>query len=271
MNKKQDIANHILGFRLTGTRPAQVIEDLERVLLDRKHSGLITVATLNPEQVVIGQSNHRFAKVVNSFTVSIADGIGLVWASRLLSRRRERAISNAVGKLAGIDLAEQLVTITLGSGQKVMFLGAKPGVAALAADQLSARYAAKRPSDKKLIIATEGYEDIDDPKDHETETVLTLIHKHQPRLLLVAFGAPFQETWVYQHRDQLADAGVAVAMVVGGSFDIWSGKLRRAPGLLQSVGLEWLWRLVQEPSRFRRQLRLVKFVGLVLRQHLTHR
>ncbi len=96
--------------------------------------------------------------------------------------------------------------------------------------------------------------------DSESERVIKQINDFGTDLLLVAFGAPWQERWLIEHRSEL---NTKVAMVVGGALDMWAGNVRRAPLGWRKIGLEWLWRLMMEPSRFKRQLRLVKFMGMV--------
>jgi N-acetylglucosaminyldiphosphoundecaprenol N-acetyl-beta-D-mannosaminyltransferase len=114
------------------------------------------------------------------------------------------------------------------------------------------------------IQAFAGSKNVSAETDLERKETLTRIENFKPALLLVGYGAPWQEVWIDANRDGLEEVGVRVAMVVGGAFDEWAGSVRTAPGWLDRMGLKWLWRLVNEPWRWRRQLRLVEFMWLVV-------
>lgn len=111
---------------------------------------------------------------------------------------------------------------------------------------------------------TPAYQQVQQTTRQEEERLQELILSYQPHILLVAFGAPWQERWVIEHRGLLRQANVKIALVVGGAMDVLLGKRKRAPLWMQNCGLEWMFRLAQQPWRWRRQLRLAKFVWLVL-------
>jgi N-acetylglucosaminyldiphosphoundecaprenol N-acetyl-beta-D-mannosaminyltransferase len=161
--------------------------------------------------------------------------------------------------MTGVDVAEEVALQTLQQGKKVFLLGGHTS-AASAAERfkiLDIRF-------KELIGFDEGVKDIRNEKHEERRKILEKIANFRPHLLLVAYGAPWQEWWVTANREVLGKAGVRVVMVVGGAFDMWAGKTPRAPILLRKAGLEWLWRLILEPWRIKRQLKLIKFIWMVL-------
>ena len=123
---------------------------------------------------------------------------------------------------------------------------------------------------KKLQLQwLEGYENVNKPTEKEEQVVRQTLQQLKPKLVLVAFGAPQQEQWVIEHSDLLKKAGTKVAMVVGGSFDVLFGRLKRAPLWMRAIGLEWLYRLLQEPKRWRRQLALLNFMKLVFKEIIS--
>jgi len=163
-----------------------------------------------------------------------ADGVGLVWASRLLGAPLGE-------RVAGIDLMEALCERAARRGYKLFLLGAKPGIAQRAACNLK-----ERLPDLAIVGAHHGYFAFGSA---EEEAVLEEINRLAPDILLVGMGVPRQELWMRMHRDSLS---VPVMMGVGGSFDVLSGCVPRAPLSWQRLGLEWLWRTIREPSRLRK-------------------
>lgn len=178
-----------------------------------------------------------------------ADGIGLVWASRLLGAPLGE-------RVAGIDLMEALCERAARRGYKLFLLGARPGVAQAAARNLRARFPGL------VIVGTHhGYFAFG---SLEEEAVLEEINRLAPDLLLVGMGVPRQERWMLRHRN---DLGVPVVMGVGGSFDVLSGRVARAPLGWQKLGLEWLWRTLREPHRLRR----VRVIPLFMLKIIIHK
>ena len=178
-------------------------------------------------------------------TLNVPDTVGVAWGARLPKR------------VPGVELAEKLVLEALKLGKKVFLVGGRPGVGQKAAESFLPRLQTKA---KTLIAATTGAADIAREQVTEREAVLGEIRAFKPMLVLVAYGAPWQEEWLIKNAAALEQAGVRLAMVVGGAFDIWAGNIPRAPLKWRQIGLEWLWRLRHEPWRWRRQLRLVEFI-----------
>jgi N-acetylglucosaminyldiphosphoundecaprenol N-acetyl-beta-D-mannosaminyltransferase len=202
-----------------------------------KYNKVVQITTPNPEQVVLAQKDREFFKVLNSSDLAICDGIGLcLVAKKKLSDR-----------ITGTDLMLALCKEAAKKNWKIFLLGGETEVAKKTARILNAEY-------------SQGSEDIAKETDKENQEIIKKINAFKPHLLFVAYGAPYQELWLAKNLPKLK---VNVGMGVGGAFDYISGKIRRAPEWLQSIGLEWLWRLVCQPWRLKRQLALLKFVYLV--------
>lgn len=202
------------------------------------------VVTLGTEMIVRAQRDVRFRQVINQSALSLCDTIGVLLAARLHGVRiRERA--------AGIDLIDPLCERFARDALPVYLLGGKGATAANAAAILRARHAG-------LIIAgaRDGYFADDDRREVAAE-----IARSGARILFAGLGSPQQEFWI---TDYLKETGCAVGIGVGGSFDVLAGNVARAPSLWRRFHLEWLYRLVREPRRFRRQLALPRFVWLAL-------
>jgi N-acetylglucosaminyldiphosphoundecaprenol N-acetyl-beta-D-mannosaminyltransferase len=203
------------------------------------------VVTVNPEFIMAAQRNRAFADVLNAADLSVPDGAGLIWAARWLrSPLRQR--------VAGVDLVDALARQSARRGLRLYFLGAQPGVAAQAACVLAERYAG-------LIVAGSF---AGSPSPGDESAILERVTEASPHVLLVAYGAPQQDLWIARNRARIP---AGIAMGVGGSFDFISGRVRRAPGWMQELGLEWLFRLWHEPWRWRRMLALPRFVWAIVR------
>ncbi|HEX9486978.1 MAG TPA: WecB/TagA/CpsF family glycosyltransferase [Gemmatimonadales bacterium] len=182
------------------------------------------VATVNPEFVMRARSDREFARVLESASLCIPDGQGVVWAAR-------RQGCEMSGPVTGVDLIPPLAGLCAKRGWRMFLLGAAPGVA----DELAGRLRADHPD-----------LEVDAAADDESAE---LVRQWRPHVLLVAFGAPRQEMWI-DHAARAA--GVPVAMGVGGSFDYLTGRVPRAPGWMRRAGLEWLYRLGRQPWRLKR-------------------
>ncbi len=207
---------------------------VERALeLIRGHSGG-WVVTPNPEIVLECRRNPQLAQAVREAALVIPDGIGVIYASRILGTPLRE-------KIAGIDFACALMEKLARSSGSVYLFGAKPGVAEAAAKTLMQAYPGLR-----ICGTHDGYFSDDGP-------ILTDIRESRPDLVLVCLGAPKQELWMREHAAVL-DAGLMIGL--GGSLDVFAGTAQRAPDGWQRLGLEWLYRLLKEPKRIRRMIRL---------------
>ena len=235
----------ILGVRVDNITQAEALDRIEGFIGDGR---IHQVATVNPEFVVIAQEDHEFRAILAGADLALPDGVGLLLASHILGTPlRER--------VAGSDLVYPLAQRAAQRGHRVFLLGAAPGIAGMAARRLQDLYPG-------LIVAG-AYAGSAGPEGDEE--AVSRIRAVSPQVLLVAYGAPAQDRWIHRNRARLE---VPVCIGVGGALDFISGKIPRAPVWMRQVGIEWLFRLFQEPWRWRRMLRLPRFVYLVLRKRL---
>ncbi|MDB5078049.1 MAG: anti-sigma-factor antagonist and glycosyl transferase [Chloroflexi bacterium] len=188
------------------------------------------VVTVNVDFLRLASKDRGFQNLVNNADLVLADGMPLVWASR----RRSTPLPCRV---TGIDMILSCAQLAASRGYSIFLLGAAPGVAREAGEVLQQRFPGLRIAGTYSPPTTE-------PADQEQ--CVRMVRAAQPDMLFVAFGAPKQDEWICQHQDRL---DVPVCMGVGGSFDMLTGNVRRAPLWIQRRGLEWLYRLVQEPRR----------------------
>lgn len=209
------------------------------------------VVTLNAEMVMEAESNPALADAIQQAELVIPDGAGVIFYLLLHGKKQERC--------PGIELAESLLqqAAALGKSCPVFFYGGKPGVA----DAAAAVWQEKEPG-----IAIAGIKDGYLSPEAENELKVTL-KTQQPSLILVGLGVPRQELWIAENR-YLSPQSTWIG--VGGSFDIWAGIKTRAPGWLRDNNLEWLYRLYQEPWRWRRMMALPQFALKAISQSLLH-
>lgn len=233
---------YILDVRVDDVTQAETLALIEQFIAERTPHQICTV---NPEFIMRAQQDRAFQHVVNTAALCIPDGVGLLWAARRLRRPlRER--------VAGSDLVVQIAERAAQSSWRIYLLGAAPGVAAKAAAILQARYPG-------LIVAGTF---AGSPAVDEETAIVEQICAARPDVLFVAFGAPAQDLWIARNQPHMQ---VPVAMGVGGALDFIAGVVPRAPVWVRQIGLEWLYRLIREPWRWRRQLALPRFVWRVLR------
>lgn len=202
------------------------------------------VATVNPEFIMRASRDVEFLRILRQADLCLPDGIGVVWASRVLGRPLKT-------RVAGVDTVWRLMGIAAERRYRVFLLGARPGVAERTAEVLRASYSALN------IVGTYA----GSPVPEEDESTGKRIRDAQPDIVLVAYGAPAQDKWIYRNGRRL---DIPLAMGVGGTFDFISGVSRRAPLWVQRIGLEWLYRLCREPWRWRRMLALPQFALRVM-------
>jgi N-acetylglucosaminyldiphosphoundecaprenol N-acetyl-beta-D-mannosaminyltransferase len=192
------------------------------------------IVTVNLDFLRIAQNNDEFRQTVNSADLVVADGMPLVWASRLGDEPLPQRIT-------GHDLIHECAQISAETGHGFFLLGAEPGVAEKAAKRMEEEYPGLR------VVGTYA-PSFEEPG--EDDRMVAMIDCAKPGFLLVALGAPRQDLWIHNHRDRLS---VPVCIGVGCVFDMYAGEVKRAPNWLQSAGLEWTFRLAQEPRRLWRR------------------
>jgi len=239
----------ILGVTITASSNKNTLEKIKKYL--RNPSGFFHIVSVNPENLVIALENKQFKKVVETAQIQIIDGVGVVLAGKLLGFNFE--------KLTGVDLAEKLIDLSSKMRLKVMFIGGKEKLA----DKLANCYSKKYLQAK--FFGLEGIKDIKNPKKEEEKKIFSIVGDFKPHLVLVAFGSPDQELWIDRHKKEFKNC---VVMGVGGAFDFLGGMVPRAPLFLRRLGLEWLFRLLVQPWRLKRQMRLVRFGWRIIIDYL---
>lgn len=240
----------LLGIELQSNSRNQILENIESRLVH--HDRYTHVVSLNPENVVVAQDDPSFKTVLNQAQIKLVDGVGVVFAASLLGLPRSERVS-------GVDLMDELTCRASALRLRVALIG---GFGDLA-DELANRYTQAQPEAK--FIGLQGIKNIKKPEKSEENRIKSVITDLRPHLVFVSFGSPAQEVWIESHRELFKNS---VVCGVGGAFDFLGGRVRRAPSWMRAVGLEWLYRLWVEPWRWRRQLRIVRFAGLVIRQLL---
>ena len=200
------------------------------------------VVTPNSEIVYAARKNPDLLTALNNADLVVADGIGIVYASRLYNTPLK-------GKIAGIELGEALMKRISETGESVFFLGAKPGVAHLAAKKLAEKY-----TGLNIAGTHDGYFTDDD-------AVIDIINNSRADVLFVCLGAPKQELWMAKNAEKL-DSRLLLGL--GGSLDTYAGVSKRAPKIWIKLGLEWLYRLAKEPFRIVRMSALPRFMLAVI-------
>lgn len=202
------------------------------------------VITINPEMIENASQNPDFAEIINSAELVIPDGIGVEIGLKILGYN--------VRRIAGIEFSHRMIEECAKNSQSVALVGAKPQIVEKAKENLE-----KEISGLYITYAHDGYFSDD-------EEIINELKIRQPRLVLCALGSPKQEEFIIKAKQVLPNA---LFVGVGGSFDVWSGVVERAPEIYQKLGLEWLYRTVKEPKRFKRIFpTLPLFVLKVLRE-----
>ena len=233
----------MLGVRIDCIDMAGALERIA-ALVDG-HGPCRQVATVNVEFVMHARRDPEFAAVLAASELALADSSGVLWAAR----RQGCALAE---KVAGSDLVPRLAELCAARGWRPFLLGAMPGVAEAAAARLARRHPGFEAAGTFAGV----------PGPEGDQEALARIAAARPDLLLVAYGHPRQERWIARNRERLP---VPVAIGVGGAFDFAAGRVRRAPGWLRRLHLEWLFRLARQPWRARRMAVLPQFAIAVLR------
>jgi len=288
----------LLGLAVVNQNMANVLSELKSHI---SHSNAPwRIATPNPEQIMLSRQDDEFLGNLKQMDWLMPDGVGLIWASRVLNKPDEQIVE----RITGLDLVPKLIEMARENNRPVLIVGGRDyqdkqiylrHVEETKKDIDSSNEKFGQSSDQAealvLIRPTEslkdevpdkgkiqkefgvwwsqGYEDVGAPTREEHKWLEELISRLEPAVIFVALGAPHQEKWLVSRRALLSAHHVRIGVTVGGAFDVLTGQLSRAPQSWQNLGLEWLWRLIQEPHRWRRQLALIKFVGLVLRTKFT--
>lgn len=233
----------ILNVNVDCVNLDEAMQKVEEFVLEQKPHHIVTA---NPEIIYASNYNPELLGIVNHAALVTADGTGVVWASGQLGRHLQERVT-------GIDLVCKICEKAPQKGWKLFILGSAPGVADAAADNIRKMYPGV-----EIVGTQHGYF-----KPEEEPEIVEMIKKSTPDVLFVALGAPKQEFWISKYMDELQ---VPVMLGIGGSMDVLSGNVKRAPEIWQKMNLEWLYRLLSQPSRWKRMLNLPKFAVEVLKQ-----
>lgn len=217
-------------------------EAVEKAVSLMEAPGAAYCVTPNAEIVYEAMQDENLRQMLSNADLVLPDGAGVVLGAKILGTPVKQ-------KVAGIDFAANLMARLAGTDKTFYFLGSKPGVAETAAEKLRARFPGLQ-----IVGARDGYFQEDGP-------VVAEINEKKPDVLLVCLGAPKQEYFMCRHKDELR---VGLMAGLGGSLDGFAGHVKRAPKWMIRCNLEWLYRLIQEPRRLGRMMRLPKFLGKVV-------
>ncbi len=235
----------ILGCYIHKVTMEQALECIDEFIEQRQSAQIVT---LNAEIVYQGTKNERLREVINQAALVTPDGIGVIWASKIIGQSFSERVT-------GIDLLLTVCALAKLKQWRLYLLGAAPGVAEIAKQRLIER-------NPGLIICglNDGYF-----SEKEIPGIIADIRASRPDIIAVGLGAPKQEFWIQEHKDELE---VPVLIGVGGSLDVIAGIKKRAPQWAIKLNLEWMYRLLKEPSRFKRQLALPLFMLAVLKARI---
>lgn len=239
---------NILGVNFNNLNLNEVTQ---LVLLFLEKDKKKVIFTPNPEFVMLAKKDKEFMKTLNSSDINIPDGIGVVIGSKILGIPLKE-------RVAGYDLVQNLFYYLNNSDKTVYFLGSTEENIIQAKNKMEKKY-----SKLKIIGARDGF--FNDEKELE---IIREINELKPDLLLVGLGCPKQENWITKNKDNL---NAKVFMGVGGSFDVMSGKINRAPKIFIKLNLEWFYRLVTQPKRFKRMLKLPVFLIEILKLKISRK
>jgi len=238
------IKENYLGVDVCALNMEEVLDEVDNIILQKKPSFIVAI---NPEKIMKAQKDENLRNLLNSASIQIPDGVGVVIAS-ILNGGRIRS------RVTGIDLMINICERASKKGYKVYILGAKPGVAEKAAKVLKNKFLGLN-----IVGIKDGY-------FKDEEEVINDIKEKSPDILFVAMGSPKQEYWITRNMEKL---NVPLLMGIGGSLDVISGNIKRAPKLMRNLGLEWLYRLIKEPWRYKRMAVLPVFLCKVLKERFV--
>ena len=249
----------IFGISLDSLENKTALQQRFEAMLESENSHV--VFTPNPEILMQARSYPAYAEVLSGADLLIPDGSGI----QLISRLR---YGFQIFRYPGIDVGRMLLDLAYAKRLRVMFLGGRNGSAISAAERLT-----KSHSDFQIYAAGDNVEVTEDgyvPDPKEEHRIIDAIRQTKPAIVLVGLGAPKQEQWIVRHQHTFPSVKIFIG--VGGAFDIWSGRLKRAPAFMRALGLEWLWRFLLEPRRLPRIMKaVIVFPYAALReQHSEH-
>lgn len=236
----------ILGTRVNPVTKSELISEINRAVVERQSSQFMLA--MNPIKIILAQKNPVFRDYIRTATCAFPDAIGLIVALRLLKGIR-------VKRIPGFELMFDILEIANRHSLKVALVGASPSSMAIAEQKLKLAY-----PNARFVVTQHGYF-----TDQERGQVIDSVIASNPDVLFVGMGVIKQEALIVEIREKKA---IPLCMTLGGSFDVISNRSPRAPQWLCSIGLEWLYRLIRQPFRWRAMLPLPVFAAQVIRSYL---
>lgn len=230
------------GVRVDRVTMAETIETIDGFIRD---GGPHHVVTLDASMCVFARDDAELRRIVENAELVTPDSAGVLWACRTYG-------TPLAGRVSGVEIVEELCRLSPERGYRLFFFGSAPGVAEDAANTFRSRYPCCR-----IVGARDGFFGPDDEG-----AIVEQVRAAKPDILCVALGIPKQEKWIARHRAAL---GVPVLIGVGGTFDVHSGRVKRAPLWMQRLSLEWLYRLAMNPRKIGKVMTLPKFMLMTLR------
>jgi len=234
---------NILGVPVDAVTMEQTLASIDSYVVG---GGQHLIVTADANGILLARSDADFLAIIKEAALVTPDGAGVVWAAK-------RSGVVLPDRVSGVDIVDRVCALSADKGYRVFFLGAAAGVAELAAEKLRLKHPGCN-----IVGTRHGYF----PAESD-EIVAREIAESRPDILFVGFGMPRQEKFIRAYQSTI---GAKVAVGIGGSFDVFSGKTKRAPRFFQRIRLEWFWRLILNPSKIAKVKKLPLFVFLVLRK-----
>lgn len=274
INMKKSV--EIIDIPIDNMSYADVLERIGKIV---KNEHKVYIVTVNPEMILNASQDESFFEVLQKAEIRTPDGIGILWAAYYLSMPRpkgrikkhlqlagsllsvlfapKKIRSVLQERITGADLLPKIIDYSQKKKWRIFLLGASDGIAKRAEAKLKKKY-----PDADFVGNFAG-----SPKIEDENNICDLINEVHPDILFIAYGSPNQELWIRRNLFKLKSVNVAIG--VGGAFDFYAGKIKRAPNLMQKLGIEWLWRLFCEPRRIIRIWNAtVRFVRLVAKEKM---
>lgn len=235
----------LLGIPVSNVSRKDILEHIKKN--SESSDTMFHIVSLNPENAVIASQNKEFKRVFTTAQIVIPDGVGVVAAVQMIKGIK-------MDQITGVDLMEDLIKLADRMSSTVLLIGGQAKLANTLAECYSRTYA------RANFIGLEGVKDIQNPQENEEKQIFDIVADRRPRFVFAAFGSPAQELWFWQNRKRFRGC---ICMGVGGAFDYQIGLVPRAPRFVRRLGFEWLYRLIRQPWRLKRQRRLLTFLRLV--------
>ncbi|MGV3466593.1 MAG: WecB/TagA/CpsF family glycosyltransferase [Heyndrickxia sp.] len=230
----------VMGLHFINTNMDQFVQELDTRLENAQRTFIVTA---NPEILMQTDTNHVYKEALKTADYLTPDGIGVIIASKILGQPIDERVT-------GFDLMQRLIALAEKKKYRIYFLGAEEEVIHTAVKRIQEKY-----PNIQMAGYHHGYFDQHDP------SIVNAVKETNPDLVFVGLGVPKQELWIYENLQQF-NKGIFIG--VGGSFDVLAGKVKRAPKIWQKLNLEWFYRLLQQPTRWKRMLVLPLFLRRVI-------